>query len=557
MTRAILFGVAAHLWQSTLFIAAAGALTLLLRNNGARVRYALWLAASAKFLLPFALLTAVGSRMPWPLTASDGTPPSFMATAGHMAVQITSLGEGSVTALVKAAGADERDAALPIALGIFWLLGAVVVAARWLARWMLVRRALRDSLQTSLPFVIPVRSSSSQLEPGVVGILRPVLLMPQGVEERLTPQEMSALLAHERCHVAWRDNLAAAMHMLVETIFWFHPLTWWLGKRLVTERERACDESVLGDGHAPASYAEGILKVCEHCLQCRLACIAGVSGANLQRRVEDILKNRLIRRLSRGRKLLITLAACATIAVPVTLGVLGSPQARAQPTTPDTGQLRFRNVSIQRGPAEAGQSVKLSRGPRADQLLLILPSLRRLIAWTYGVSEEQVEGGDWSKQPAYSITVDDSEAAAADANQRLALMRDLLARHFGLVVRREQKQMDGYVLLVSPGGPKLTPHPKGPPSRHLFWVSRNRGIEATGDPLRGLVGYLEAVLHAPVVDQTGLQGDYDYRGTWTHDPAAAMQGIQQQLGLHLEARPLRVEIIKVVSLKSPQQILSR
>ena len=46
--------IANHLWQSTLFAGIAGLLTLLLRNNRAHARYCLWLAASAKFLVPFA-----------------------------------------------------------------------------------------------------------------------------------------------------------------------------------------------------------------------------------------------------------------------------------------------------------------------------------------------------------------------------------------------------------------------------------------------------------------------------------------------------------------------
>jgi beta-lactamase regulating signal transducer with metallopeptidase domain len=50
--------------------------------------------------------------------------------------------------------------------------------------------------------------------------------------------------------------LAAAIHMFVETVFWFHPLVWWIGKRMVEERERACDEEVLQLGGEPRVYAE-------------------------------------------------------------------------------------------------------------------------------------------------------------------------------------------------------------------------------------------------------------------------------------------------------------
>src|SRR5580658_59968 len=65
MIPAILPLVANHLWQSTLFAAAAWLLTLTLRRNRAAVRYWIWLAASAKFLMPFALLVSAGSQLGW------------------------------------------------------------------------------------------------------------------------------------------------------------------------------------------------------------------------------------------------------------------------------------------------------------------------------------------------------------------------------------------------------------------------------------------------------------------------------------------------------------
>ena len=55
--------------------------------------------------------------------------------------------------------------------------------------------------------------------------------------------------------------------MLVEALFWFYPMVWLIGARLIVERERACDESVLARGHDREVYAGGILKVCKFCLQ--------------------------------------------------------------------------------------------------------------------------------------------------------------------------------------------------------------------------------------------------------------------------------------------------
>src|SRR5688572_642673 len=58
--------VANHLWQSTLFVAAVWLITLALRKNRAAVRHSLWVAASIKFLIPFALLVRIGTLFQWP-----------------------------------------------------------------------------------------------------------------------------------------------------------------------------------------------------------------------------------------------------------------------------------------------------------------------------------------------------------------------------------------------------------------------------------------------------------------------------------------------------------
>ena len=92
--------------------------------------------------------------------------------------------------------------------------------------------------------------------------------------------------------------------MFVETLFWFHPLVWWIGKRMVEERERACDEGVLSLGSEPRIYAEAILNVCKLYVESPLVCVSGVTGANLKRRIEAIMTNRTGQKLNRAKKAL-------------------------------------------------------------------------------------------------------------------------------------------------------------------------------------------------------------------------------------------------------------
>src|SRR5580765_7099721 len=76
---------------------------------------------------------------------------------------------------------------------------------------------------------IEIFLSPASLEPGILGIARPALIWPAGISDRLEDAHLEAILAHEVWHVRRYDNLAAAVHMVVEAAFWFHPLVWWLG----------------------------------------------------------------------------------------------------------------------------------------------------------------------------------------------------------------------------------------------------------------------------------------------------------------------------------------
>ena len=150
----------------------------------------------------------------------------------------------------------------PVAIGVVWVFGFLAIMLARCRSWLGFRTALRNSTPIELPIPIPALITPGAEEPGVVGFLRPVLVLPAHLLEHLNPRQLGAILTHELCHVRRRDNLFAGVHMMVEAIFWFHPLVWWIGARMVEERELACDEEVLRRGCEPADYVEGILKVC-------------------------------------------------------------------------------------------------------------------------------------------------------------------------------------------------------------------------------------------------------------------------------------------------------
>lgn len=313
MSSPVLSLIVNHLWQSTVFAAALGLLTLMLRSNGAHVRYWLWLAASVNFLVPFSLFAALGARF-----APSAPPAGLVEWYGAMERIAEPL-----------PAATSWTTALAAVLAGLWACGFVTVLAHRRRQGSALRAMLRGAepgpaLPVDHTRMLPVKYAREPVEPGLVGIYNPVLLLPQGINERLTKSELDAIVAHELCHLRRNDNLTASVHIVVEALLWFHPLVWWIGARLVEERERACDEAVLRCGHDSSTYAEGLLNVCEHYVARSLASAAGVSGADLKKRITAILRSGTMNELNIAKKCLLAAAAAAALFVPVIAGFLAN-----------------------------------------------------------------------------------------------------------------------------------------------------------------------------------------------------------------------------------------
>jgi beta-lactamase regulating signal transducer with metallopeptidase domain len=163
----------------------------------------LWTAASLKFLVPFALLTALGG-LASSLFSSPPPAPSVLENL-HMAAQPFS--QEAFIAAPPAALVGWR-----MVLVVVWSAGFLAIVAVWLARWWKLRATLRGAHDSDIAAPMPVRLSPTLLEPGLVGVIRPVLLLPEGIAEKLIPAELQSVLAHEACHLRRRDNLLAAAH---------------------------------------------------------------------------------------------------------------------------------------------------------------------------------------------------------------------------------------------------------------------------------------------------------------------------------------------------------
>jgi beta-lactamase regulating signal transducer with metallopeptidase domain len=233
-----------------------------------------------KFLIPFAALSVVANRIPLPQS-----PP------------------GARDAL-EAASLVFRSSTLPAVSGIasafvlgIWVSGALLVLVRAAWHWSRLAGHTRQSppvhdgivydtlrrleLAEGIGTPTAIVASDHSIEPGVIGIRSPVLIWPRHLTAGLTDTHIEAIVAHEVCHIVRRDNMLALVQIVVNAVFWFYPLVWWIGARLVDERERACDERVLAAGQRPGTYAESILKTCQLCIASPVVNVPGVTGGDL------------------------------------------------------------------------------------------------------------------------------------------------------------------------------------------------------------------------------------------------------------------------------------
>ena len=530
-----------HLWQSTLVAVIATALTLALRRHNARIRYFLWLAASAKFLVPFSLLIGLGKLFAWRRTsvASDA------ATVWYAMEQI---GQPFATAtLTPPVHVDTTASASPTHwlpwIGMVWFAGFLAVLLLWIVRWFRISAQMKSAEPTSrgreleilrrverlggLRNSIPLLLSRTSLEPGIFGIKRPVLLWPEAISKHLHDAQLEAILAHEVWHVRRRDNLFAVLHMLVEAIFWFYPPVWWLGSRLVDERERACDEEVVAAGSDRQVYAESILKVCEFCLGSPLPCVAGVTGADLKKRMVHIMNDRILRKLDFARKLLLTAAAFLEIAIPITFGLFHATPGRAQEQAANSNvpATVFSSVSVKPSQpiAEGMHKVRFNL-KNGSAVNLYGANLQHLIQMAYHLQDAQVSGpADLLTKPRFDIDAKLDPAFAAAMNQRSpeqreldngAALRSLLANQFKLVAHFETRSLPVYDLLVDESGSKLQE------ANGMQMLHMERGeMNSTGTPIVFLAQQLSSRVGSMVVDKTGLKGNYAFDLHWTPDPS--------------------------------------
>lgn len=211
------------------------------------------------------------------------------------------------------------------------------------------------------------------------------------------------------------------------------------------------------------------------------------------------------------------------------------------------------------------------------------PGGRRYEAWNcpikvmlqaaYRIKPEQIVGGPaWLSSDPYDLEAQANKPSSAD--ELHVMLVNMLVDRLQLKFHHDKREMAMYALTVDKAGPKLTPHQAA--NGGELWIDQTSEkplhlkLKATAAPMDYFAYRLSLLMDLPVVDQTGLSGDYDFMLAYTHDlplgfpPGGKLNGeepdtsgpsifaaLKQQLGLDLKAQKGPVDVIVIESAERP------
>ncbi len=234
----------------------AAAVMYLFRIRSAAARHAVWTVVAAGMLVA-AMLSPVLPPVPVRvLRATPATPPvALPAVGGPVAAQPGGAPAGTAagpSGVLSRFGWREGVVAI-------YAAGVLVFLIRLAFSYAFTRRLLRASRRIEQPWAAEAYESTWISVPLTVGWLRPKVLLPAGWAD-WSGEKLEAVLVHELAHVRRADWAISVLAGLNRCVYWFHPLAWWVERRLALLAEEACDDSALllvGT----ESYAQALLEM--------------------------------------------------------------------------------------------------------------------------------------------------------------------------------------------------------------------------------------------------------------------------------------------------------
>ncbi len=173
-------------------------------------------------------------------------------------------------------------------------------------------------------------------------------------------------------------------------------------------------------------------------------------------------------------------------------------------------------------------------------------TVRRLLAMAYGLPEERVVAPSWCDESRYDFTLASPLLKEDNLPERRRLIRQVLTGTFLVEAERETRPTNVYVLQKTA---ERMPRLEFSEFSSLVLSGKRGEFKVTGGTLRDLARMLQSELDRPVIDETGMEGRYDFELIWdTRNPTSVLDSVRGKLGLELQPQLREMEHLLVRSI---------
>ena len=540
-----------------------GALSLrALRVKDPALRLAAWTAMlCASLAMP--LLTAVLPKAPLIRLAMPDVIAGQTGSPWEFDRRVPELESGGVPAGVHSAASrpavsNGYDWAR-FALAIYSLIAGFFLL-RLCAGLVMSGRLLRGSRATGVTTAgIEIRESDDVSAPLSLGVARAAIVLPCDWRD-WNANKLDAVLAHERAHILRRDPVVQLFSAIHRALLWGSPLSWYLHRNIVQVAEEASDDAAVAATNDRASYAELLLEFMQRSAGgANWQGVAMARHASPEQRIHRILEGTAPSRgITRWRT-----AAIVALGSPLAFFTAAAHLRQATPA-----RLTFQEASVKlSAPGSRGGPVRAL--PGGERYTAQDATVKLLISLMYKVPARQIVGGPaWLDVDGYDIE------AKADHYHNLddlhVMFRNLLADRFQLKFHTEIKQGPVYALTLDTPGSKMKINRSPELFDYPITFNKDSVVIGTRVPMEYFCWWLGQVLQQdqrPVIDKTGLHGNYDFTLSFTpklppgfspdrlpaklRDRPSIFDAVSGQLGLKLQEEQGPVESFVIDHLEKP------
>jgi uncharacterized protein (TIGR03435 family) len=298
--------------------------------------------------------------------------------------------------------------------------------------------------------------------------------------------------------------------------------------------------------------------------------MSGVTGADLTKRIEVIMSNRVGLRMSFAKRVALIVAGTVAVAVPIVIGMMNPPPIRAQ--SQPAPRLEFEVASIRPDKTDQPEMSWFRSTPSGAEFQGRSIQIKPIIEYAYGILDHQLAGDpSWLGSERFDIDAKPGSRKGQgwfEDEELRARVRTLLEERFHLRVHHESRQAPIYTLVTAKSGPKLKQ--AGEDAETLIRVNFGRGraqIIGAKISMKMLAEAFARTLGRSVQDGTDLKGAFDVDLTWTPDESPRAGGdrppptegpslftaVQEQLGLRLESSRGQIDMIVIDHVDRPSE----